>query len=276
MPTTIEVPSPPPADADLPLTTDVATGTDSPADLGDNPVAFGVNSDTLSAYEIVHTTEDTGLAMQDQVEPTETNAETTTLSGETDNEPKSFGELRDAIHIHQYLELRDRIATNVNPTPEELSMGALVEEIEPQVRGALLAMRDKGYATNSSGFYGAEHDLQAIDGPFIIGEETAQALEDMDIEVQEADGYTWIGFRPNSLNPAEIEAQWGRIVAIMPDLGQPAVPSENAASSAFWKMVAEGTLSTALMPHWLASHGVNAGFPPAKALEEFVNEHPYA
>lgn len=53
---------------------------------------------------------------------------------------------------YNHKDLRERKQNNPIPTIEELKMGCFIEQIEPQVRDAVMILRKKGYDTVESGF----------------------------------------------------------------------------------------------------------------------------
>jgi len=77
-----------------------------------------------------------------------------------------------------------------------------VEELEPQVRDAVLVFNRKGYSTLQSGFWGEHGELQCIEGEFAIDEETRNRLLDtmpVDIDILANKGekiFTSINFTP--------------------------------------------------------------------------------
>src|SRR5690349_3942618 len=76
----------------------------------------------------------------------------------------SFNELREDTLKKMQIEYNDRMASNAKLNPEEFKMGAYLQEIEPQVRGAVLDLSRKGYITTDSGF--AAGGRQSIMGSF--------------------------------------------------------------------------------------------------------------
>lgn len=65
---------------------------------------------------------------------------------------KDYVKLRQKTHQTMQKELEIRKQTNPKATIEELDMGAYIENIEPQVREAVINLRQKGYNTQLSGF----------------------------------------------------------------------------------------------------------------------------
>jgi len=97
--------------------------------------------------------------------------------------------LRQSVHQEMDEALQDRLSNiDLSITGDELRLGAFMEELEPQVRNALIVLNKKGYKTHSSGFYGSESgqgDLQAIDmeGNYSLDEEIVKKLNDMGVRV---------------------------------------------------------------------------------------------
>lgn len=150
-----------------------------------------------------------------------------------------------------------RIATDPTPTPQEISLGMYVENLEPQVRDATLSMREKGYQTSASGFFNGDITWRiiGIDGEdvplgtyastidtinkraqtmdFSQGFELSQivitSLAELDAEAirHPADGLIHrIGFVPNTPDLDAITTQWGAIAAVLPIIGNPTPPAE--------------------------------------------------
>src|ERR1700759_442476 len=67
-------------------------------------------------------------------------------------ELRKFKQLRLNVLAAQETLITQRVMTNPIPDEEEFSAGAYREQIEPQCREAIFAMRRKGYRTGSSGF----------------------------------------------------------------------------------------------------------------------------
>lgn len=136
--------------------------------------------------------------------------------------------LRDAVHAYQYAEVYHRLHTSPAPTAGELAMGAFAEQIEPQVRQAVLGLWDKGYYTNSSGFMG--DGRQIIEGHF--DDLPATAVSEL-----AAIGVTAtprsLSFSPAAPNLAEIKNLWDRAAEVIPGSQSPQPPMPRTTSGEF-------------------------------------------
>jgi len=146
-----------------------------------------------------------------------------------------FSSLRDEVHDAQALELNYRYAANPQPSPQEIAMGCYAEMLEPQVREAAMTMWAKGYATNSSGFYGYGHNLQVIDGDFDISPSLADDLRDyFGVTTEQVGSETSIGFW---MSPADtldsLTERWNAVANFLPQKSQPAAPNYSLASEIF-------------------------------------------
>jgi hypothetical protein len=143
-------------------------------------------------------------------------------------------------------ETQERIRTNPVPTETEIELGAFVEMLEPQVRDALIHMHQKGYSTESSGFGGEQSDLQVIDGVIALDDRTIAQLEAQSVQVKVSKlfshPYTRIIFRPEQPDLAKIKEKWDAIAALLPDKGQPALPSTSDGAVEFRKRFAPHSL----------------------------------
>lgn len=128
--------------------------------------------------------------------------------------------LRLAVHDDMKLEVKARLDSGRQPTAEELAMGAFIEELEPQVRDAMLAMRRKGYGTASSGF--SAFDLQSLDCTddcfSHVDASTREQLAKMGVSV--SDGSLEFSTQVTELD--DIRKIWDAIAAALPDRGAPA------------------------------------------------------
>lgn len=146
-----------------------------------------------------------------------------------------FTRLRDRSHICVFRELEKRLQEEPEATQEELDMGAYIQELEPQVRHAVLDLRRKGYQTHSSGFCGQHGEWQGIAGPLELESSTIEALRaaGMGVDVKKPDGYTWVLFAPQSRDLAGIAGEWAEVSGRFPDRGSSAPPSRNRVSVDF-------------------------------------------
>lgn len=139
-----------------------------------------------------------------------------------------------------------RIRTNPYPTDIEVRLGAFIEELEPQVRNALVTMAQKGYSTESSGFYGEHGEIQAIDGYFTIDPQTQTALSELNVYVKTGPelgfpglkGYSAIRFYPDVPDLLAITKTWDTVVALLPQRDPTVVVSVSGASEDFRKKYA--------------------------------------
>lgn len=155
---------------------------------------------------------------------------------------ESMDELRSQVHEDIGKEREERIASNPEPTEEELRIGAFKEDLEPQVRDAVFQFSQKGYSTNSSGFYGGGR--QAIDGFFQLDDETIRKLEELGVKVRDGfeadlpgwgDRWTRIEFLPDRADMAEMKRRWDAITMLLPEKEKPAAPSTAGGSYDFRK-----------------------------------------
>ena len=143
--------------------------------------------------------------------------------------------LRETVFIDQYQALKERLDTNPIPTEEEHNLGAYVEELEPQVRAAVMVMRRKGYNTGSSGFWGIKHDRQVMDIATPISPDARARLAEHMIEVDGAS----ISFKPeHPTNIDRMKQTWDMIADILPDLGKHAEPAQNVSADVFRHLAA--------------------------------------
>ncbi len=165
------------------------------------------------------------------------------------SETVAFDALRTGAYAQMGQEIAHRLAANPIPTTKERLMGTYIEALEPQVRSATVALRDKGYNTVASGFHatddnwrimGIDNPLRTYDSsnrrgqvmdfrePFILADETKQQLQVLGAEMPEYPGLEGqvvrIGFTPTSPDLGEIKKQWNAIAQVLPDTGTPAGP----------------------------------------------------
>jgi hypothetical protein len=150
-------------------------------------------------------------------------------------------QLRNAVYAEMQFELEDRMINNPMPTNEELNIGAYKEQLEPQVRDAVMDMRAKGYNTHSSGFAGKSYEEQRLDLDRPLSDEIVTLLRENGFGLGIAfffdddnpDKGTWQGesagsivFKPEkSTDLAEMKSKWDKLASILPDLGSSAPPA---------------------------------------------------
>jgi hypothetical protein len=153
---------------------------------------------------------------------------------------ESFQRLRQEVLASVDRETQERIAQNPTPTEEELRAGAFREMVEPQCRDAVFAMRQKGYATESSGFGGEHGEVQQVDGNFEIDAETEERLRALGVTVHRSGDVgtilPWaaaLRFTPDAADPNAMKAKWDAIAALLPDRGTPTDPSISGGTEDF-------------------------------------------
>lgn len=158
-----------------------------------------------------------------------------------------FSELRKKAHEQIEKETAERIKNNPVPAEEEIMVGAFREMLEPQIRDAVFEFFKKGYATESSGFRGDIGDEQSMDGYFEIDNEAKEKIEALGAKVLKGaetglpyQSEEWASIRFKAENPdlKEIKQKWDQIAEIMPDKGEPALPSISGGSEDFRKQYA--------------------------------------
>ena len=141
-------------------------------------------------------------------------------------------ELRGTVHAAMNKEIEERLEREPRPSEEELRAAAFTEWLEPQVRGAVGEMYRKGYGTASSGFYGEQNDLQAIDGYFSVDDDTRKKIEALGAQILDGSGMglpmnkliRQIRFQPNNADLQKIKEKWDAIAAVLPQRdGPPAI-----------------------------------------------------
>ncbi len=96
-------------------------------------------------------------------------------------------------------------------------LGFFIEELEPQVRQAILELNKKGYSTDSSGFMNNSCD-QMIEGDFQLDEKTTKKLSEIGVQVEtNPSGYTRLQFSPQEANLSKIKRQWVKIISLIPN-----------------------------------------------------------
>lgn len=159
----------------------------------------------------------------------------------------AFQKLREETHHEMEKAVMDRETKNPQPEEIELVIGRFLEDIEPQVRDAVVEMVRKGYATASSGFGGNFGQKQVIDGNFSIDEQTRKTLGEFGVQVKgwadygmpyDDARYTFIEFSPTAPDIKAMKDTWDRVAAVLPDLGHIAPPSVTGGSQEFRKRFA--------------------------------------
>lgn len=148
--------------------------------------------------------------------------------------------LRKEVHASQEHEQIQRVEENSTPTPEELSLGAYAEMIEPQVRDALFMIRKKGYNTVSSGFN--DMNIQSIYFSERIADalspQTIKKIEEVGAEVKE----NGISFSCDTTDLGKIKERWDAIAELLPERGIQAVNSPFPTAQDFRERYKRGEL----------------------------------
>jgi hypothetical protein len=162
---------------------------------------------------------------------------------------KQFASLREEVHLQVGIQLLERKRNNPQLTPEEAALGIYLEQLEPQVRDAVIEFNRKGYRTGYSGFSGGKSggkydvEYQEISGGFFIDDKTRQKLATMEVEVTTEPLWTWemdkklgkadpntppegrittrVRFQAKHPDLREIENKWKEIAGLLPDKRQP-------------------------------------------------------
>jgi hypothetical protein len=136
-----------------------------------------------------------------------------------------FEKLQYATQKKVATDVKKRKAENIHPNTIELVLGLFVEELEPQVRQAVVLLTQKGYSTDTSGFMDNPCD-QMIEGDFQLDEPTGKNLKALGVTVEtNPSGYTRIRFSPEEANIAKIKRKWNEIVSLFPQKKEMTSPS---------------------------------------------------
>ena len=145
---------------------------------------------------------------------------------ERDNKDAMKKRLKDPYALRDHalsLSASNARARQENPlqrkTRVEENMGANMEYLEPQVMSAVIKMDKKGYETYSSGF-GAEKDIQHMDGNFTLDRKTIDTLKKMGVSVGPVPTnpeHTSIYFRTKSDTLQGIKEEWDAVVRVLPE-----------------------------------------------------------
>ncbi len=128
-----------------------------------------------------------------------------------------FEKLEHNIQTIMLNDIKNRKIKNPKPDKLETRMGLFVEELEPQIRKAVLEMTRKGYSIDVSGFMNNPVD-QMIEGDFNLEEKSIEKLKTIGVTVEtNPSGYTRLQFSPKEADINKIKKQWNKIVSILPD-----------------------------------------------------------
>jgi len=133
-------------------------------------------------------------------------------------------------------DLENRIKINPVPTETELGIGAFLEQIEPQVRQAVIALRAKGYTTWESGFMGGGAQSIGFETEDLIDFKFPNELLDnlVDLGITATISNDSIDLRSEQITALnDWKKAWDLVVSEMPDLGKTAPDSKIAAAEDF-------------------------------------------
>ena len=163
-------------------------------------------------------------------------AEVQNLSPEKLQLFSDFAKLRNKTIQGMEKEIEKRQESRSEPAPEELYMGAYIEQIEPQVRETVLNLRNKGYNTYESGF--ADFDSQRISfnedhlKDFQLPQELKDELQQEGVEVILESDSIELRFKEFK-SSEEIKKIWQKVEQALPNLGQEAEPNKIKAAEVF-------------------------------------------
>ncbi len=140
-------------------------------------------------------------------------------------EKRLFERLQYSIQKKIENDIKKRIVKKPHPDNLESRLGFFVEELQPQVRNAVLEMNIKGYSTDVSGFMDNPCH-QMIEGDFQLEEKIQNAMQAIGATVEtNPSGYTRIQFKAGEANIKKIKKKWDKIVSLLPKKNQAASPS---------------------------------------------------
>jgi hypothetical protein len=156
-----------------------------------------------------------------------------------------FVTLREQVHLQMRQQLHERQRTHPQRSREEQELGLYIEQLEPQVRDAVLEFNRKGYKTGYSGFSGGKKggryniQYQEISGGFFIDHEVKESLAARGVEVTTEPSWTWemekrlrkadpntpperriattVRFKADRPDLLQIENKWKEIATLLPN-----------------------------------------------------------
>lgn len=144
-----------------------------------------------------------------------------------------FERLRYNVQRKIINDIKKRRSKNPNPDSIESRLGLFIEELEPQVKQAVLTLTRKGYSTDASGFMDNPCD-QMIEGDFQLNEVTIRKLKKIGAQVlTNASGYTRVQFSPKEADTQKIKREWDIVVSFIPDKNQVAASSMTSKAREF-------------------------------------------
>ena len=132
-----------------------------------------------------------------------------------------YQKLREISHSQKREEVKQRWEKNPKATEEEMSMGAYNEQLEPQVRPAIVNLRRKGYSTISSGFAPLNDDQHILLEQADIDEinlpvELIEKLKEQQVNIKLVPRNIVLQF-DGLLSLKEIEDSWNLVAQYLPD-----------------------------------------------------------
>lgn len=113
-------------------------------------------------------------------------------------------------------DIKKRLEKNPHPQAVESQIGMFIEELEPQVRSAVLTLTRKGYSIDKAGFT-EDSSEQMIEGDFQLSDQTKHKLQANSVIIEtNPSGYTLIKFTPLKPDAQKIKLQWTKIASIFP------------------------------------------------------------
>ncbi len=144
---------------------------------------------------------------------------------------EAFSSLRKLVLDEQRRVVKKRKTNNPTCSLLEKILGVYLEEIEPQVRAAVVSFNEKGYETYSSGFDETDARYQLIEGKFSVSDAIKLELEKSGVEVIKGErivtdfmktgdngDITIIRFCAKYPNLQDISRMWNAIVNMFPTI----------------------------------------------------------
>lgn len=129
---------------------------------------------------------------------------------------RQFERLDYSVQRSMEHDIKRRKISNPKPNKIESRLGLFIEELEPQVRKAVLEMIKKGYSIDISGSVTNTRD-QLIEGDFRLDEKCIRKLETLNVTVEtNPSGYTRLQFTPVDADIKKITKKWNTIVSYLP------------------------------------------------------------
>lgn len=128
-----------------------------------------------------------------------------------------FTQLEYSIQTKMKNDLIRRKNRNPNPNKLESRLGIFIEELEPQVRQAVIEINKKGYSTDLSGFMNNPCE-QMIEGDFQLEEKDINKLSLLGVTVEtNPSGYTRLKFSPKEADINKIKKHWNKVISRLPN-----------------------------------------------------------